>query len=91
MALGNEHECRLLIVAGDLFDRLSLPLRDIQRAADALNAFHGEAVAVLPGNHDCYSGGSGSLWKSFQERAADHVLLLVEPRPYELARTTTCR
>ena len=85
-ALGNERECRLLIVAGDLFHRVSLPQRDIQRAADALNAFHGEAVAVLPGNHDCYSGGSGSLWKSFRERAADHVLLLVEPRPYELAR-----
>ncbi len=85
VALGNERECRLLLVAGDLFHRLSLPQRDIQRAARALNAFQGQAVAVLPGNHDYYAGEAGTLWKSFQAKAAGHVLLLAEPRVYELA------
>jgi len=85
VAQGNGRECRLLIVAGDLFHRLNLPQRDIQRAADALNEFHGEAVAVLPGNHDYYTGDSGSLWKNFRDRADGHVLLLTEPRAYDLA------
>jgi len=85
VAQGNERGCGLLIVAGDLFHRLSLPQREIQRAADALNEFHGEAVAVLPGNHDYYAGDTGSLWKSFRGRADGHVLLLTEPRVYELA------
>ncbi len=86
VAQGNAHECRLLMVAGDLFHGLSLPKREIQRAAAALNEFHGEAVAVLPGNHDYYAGGAGSLWKSFRESADGHVLLLSEPQAYELAR-----
>ncbi len=85
VALGNQRECRLLIVAGDLFHRLSLPQRDIQRAAGALNEFQGEAVAVLPGNHDYYAGDAGSLWKSFRVKADGHVLLLTEPRTCDLA------
>jgi DNA repair exonuclease SbcCD nuclease subunit len=85
VAQGNARECRLLIVAGDLFHSLSLPKREIQRAAAALNEFRGEAVAVLPGNHDYHTGGAGSLWKSFRESADGHVLLLSDPQPYELA------
>jgi DNA repair exonuclease SbcCD nuclease subunit len=82
---GNARECHLLIVAGDLFHRLSLSKREIQRAADALNEFQGEAVAVLPGNHDYYPGDTGSLWKSFRDKADGHVLLLTEPQAYDLA------
>ncbi len=85
VALGNERDCQLLIVAGDLFHRLSLPHRDIQRAADVLNGFRGEAVAVLPGNHDYYTGDAGTLWKSFRARADGHVLLLTKPSAYDLA------
>ncbi len=85
VAQANERDCALLIVAGDLFHGLSLPKREIQRAAAALNEFHGGAVAVLPGNHDYYAGGAGSLWKSFRESADGHVLLLGEPRACELA------
>jgi exonuclease SbcD len=85
VAQGNARECRLLVVAGDLFHGLSLPKREIQRAAAALNEFRGEAVAVLPGNHDYYTGGAGSLWKIFRESADGHVLLLSDPQPYELA------
>lgn len=85
VARGNAEDCRLLLVAGDLFHRVSLPQREILRAADALNGFQGEAVAVLPGNHDYYTGAAGSLWRSFRERAGDRVLLLAEPRVYDLA------
>jgi exonuclease SbcD len=84
VARANTEGCGLLIVAGDLFHRASLPQREIQRAADALNGFEGQVAAVLPGNHDYYTGQTGSLWKSFREKAGDRVLLLAEPRVYDL-------
>ncbi len=84
VARANAEGCGLLVVAGDLFERTSLPQREIQRAAEALNGFEGQAAAVLPGNHDYYAGQTGSLWKSFREKAGDRVLLLTEPRVYDL-------
>jgi DNA repair exonuclease SbcCD nuclease subunit len=85
VALANQRDCGLLLVAGDLFEKLSLPQREIQRAAEVLKGFEGEAVAILPGNHDYYTGAAGNPWKSFREKAADRVLLLSEPRVYDLA------
>jgi exonuclease SbcD len=85
VARANAESCGLLIVAGDLFHRASLPQREIQRAAEALSGFEGQAAAVLPGNHDYYTGETGSLWKSFREKAGDRVLLLTEGRVYDLA------
>jgi exonuclease SbcD len=85
VARANAESCGLLIVAGDLFHRASLPQREIQRAAEALSGFEGQAAAMLPGNHDYYTGETGSLWKSFREKAGDRVLLLTEPRVYDLA------
>jgi len=48
----NRESCALLFMAGDLFDRTTLNVKDISRAARALNEFEGELVIVLPGNHD---------------------------------------
>lgn len=75
----------LLIVAGDLFDRISTTRRDIQRAAVALRSFSGRLVAVLPGNHD-YLGPGDQLWPAFRSACGDAVLFLDEPRAYPLAR-----
>jgi DNA repair exonuclease SbcCD nuclease subunit len=85
VAQANARDCGLLIVAGDLFEQLKMPQREIQRAAGALSGFQGQAAAVLPGNHDYYTGGAGSLWKSFRDNAGDRVVLLSEPRVYDLA------
>lgn len=82
VALANTEACGLLLIAGDLFDLLSLPPRVVHRAADILNGFQGGAAAVLPGNHDYFAGGS--LWKGFRERAGGRILLLEEPRVYDL-------
>jgi 3',5'-cyclic AMP phosphodiesterase CpdA len=62
-----------------------MPAREIQRAADALSGFQGQAAAVLPGNHDYYTGEAGSLWKSFREKAGDRVVLLCETKVFDLA------
>jgi DNA repair protein SbcD/Mre11 len=77
--------CDLFVVAGDLFDRVSVSRKDIQRAASALRAFSGKLVAVMPGNHD-YLGPGDQLWPAFRAACGDQVLLLDEPRPYALAR-----
>jgi exonuclease SbcD len=80
----NQAECALFLVAGDLFDRASASAKDVERAAGLLGGFHGRLVAVLPGNHDFYSGNASSLWSRFGDAAGDRILLLREPRIYDL-------
>ena len=81
----NRADCALLLIAGDLFDRVSVGARDVKRTAALLNDFQGRLVAVLPGNHDFYSGKTSSLWSRFSEAAGDRILLLGEPRFYDLS------
>ncbi|MGA2611977.1 MAG: metallophosphoesterase [Spirochaetia bacterium] len=77
--------CDLFVVAGDLFDRITVSRKDIQRAASALASFSGKLVAVLPGNHDYLAPGDG-LWPAFRSACGDQILFLDEPRVYTLAR-----
>jgi exonuclease SbcD len=85
VALANERRADLLLVAGDLFHRVTVARRDVLRAAQALRAFEGRLAAVLPGNHDHLSPGQDPLWPAFREACGDRVLVLAEPRPYPLA------
>ena len=75
--------CDLLVIAGDLFHRVSMSKRDTERAAQAIRAFPGKCVAVLPGNHDHYSSDD-ELWRRFRDASGDSVLFLDQPRPYSL-------
>jgi DNA repair exonuclease SbcCD nuclease subunit len=77
--------CNLFVVAGDLFDRVSVSRKDIERAASVLGSFSGGLVAVLPGNHD-YLGPGDQLWPAFRAATGRQVLLLDEPRAYPLTR-----
>jgi exonuclease SbcD len=86
VATANARAVDLLLVAGDLFERVSpVTKRDVLRAAQALRGFEGRLAAVLPGNHDHLSPGQDSLWPVFREACGDRVLVLAEPRPYPLA------
>jgi len=80
----NAEGCGLFLVAGDLFDRVSVPKETIVRAAAILGEFQGELTAVLPGNHDFHATGSDSLWAEFGSRSGDRTLVLAEKRPYPL-------
>ena len=82
--LANKNECDLFIVAGDLFDRLSVSKKDIICAAHLLNSFQGKMAAVLPGNHDYYSGSDSTLWKTFREEAGDLVKIIDKKDVYPL-------
>ena len=86
VAAANDNGCDLLVVAGDLFDRVTVAKRDIVRAAAAFGDFEGAAVVVLPGNHDYTSADKSDLWHTFKEATQGNVLVCDEPRPYPLAK-----
>ncbi|WP_138431921.1 metallophosphoesterase family protein [Fodinibius saliphilus] len=71
----NELETDIFVIAGDLFDRTSMKVGDIQKAVRAINQFAGEVVLVLPGNHD-YITADSQLWDRFKKEAEEHVLVL---------------
>ncbi|MFH1435599.1 MAG: DNA repair exonuclease [Pseudomonadota bacterium] len=80
----NEEKCDLMIVAGDLFDRVTVAKRDIRRAAGALGEFQGSLVAVLPGNHDYFARSEDSLWTTFCDAMANNTIVMREPRVVRL-------
>lgn len=79
----NELNSDIFVVAGDLFNSIKIPQRDIKRVVSILNKFNGECVLVLPGNHD-YDDGLNELWIEFQKNDSDKILLLNEKKPYIL-------
>ena len=81
--VANQESCTLFVMAGDLFDRTTLNVKDISMAARALNKFEGELVIVLPGNHDYYTHDS-KLWNEFSKHAGDRILILKNPDIYDL-------
>jgi DNA repair exonuclease SbcCD nuclease subunit len=80
----NELETDIFVIAGDLFDRTSMKVGDIQKAVKPLNQFAGEVVLVLPGNHD-YITPDSQLWDRFKKEAEEHVLVLDRKEPLELS------
>ena len=81
----NSEKCDIFIVAGDLFDRISVAKGDIARAAQTLVEFQGQLVTVLPGNHDYIEPGKTNLWTYFDDHSGDHVLVIREERVFSLA------
>lgn len=82
--LANEHQCDLLVVAGDLFDHHRVAERDILRAAQILSESQGKLAIVLPGNHDFIVPGESKVWQKFKTNAGDRVLLLEQQKIYSL-------
>ncbi len=76
-------ECNLLVIAGDLFDKVTILEGDLLEAINILSEFSGDLVVVLPGNHD-FAGVD--LWDNFQRKAPADVVLLDKTKPYELNR-----
>ena len=81
--IANKEECDLFVIAGDLFDRITVKAGEISRAVKTLNEFEGELVMALPGNHDYYTKDS-NLWNNFSQLAGDRMLVLKEPKVYDL-------
>lgn len=82
--LANTEKCDLFIIAGDLFDRVSIAKKDIIRTSKILQEFQGRLVAVLPGNHEFISSDPTDLWLYFRENIPDNVIVLSEKKIYPL-------
>jgi len=80
----NKHNCDAFIIAGDLFDRVSIAKKDIEKATAILGEFEGKLTAVLPGNHDYVTPGQEGLWSTFQNYSDNSVLVLDECKIYTL-------
>jgi DNA repair protein SbcD/Mre11 len=84
---GNARKAHFLVVAGDLFDKVSVQRPIIDEAVKVLACFEGEAVLVLAGNHDYYEGGESTLWQRFQKAAEGtcvHALLRPQVEHFEV-------
>jgi DNA repair exonuclease SbcCD nuclease subunit len=81
--IANDEKCNIFVVAGDLFNNINVPKKDIDRVAKSLEKFSGESVVVMPGNHD-YDNGMIELWDRFKKNAGDKIIIINEERPYEL-------
>lgn len=80
----NGENCNLFVIAGDMFDRITgIDKKSITKAAKSLEAFQGECVLVMPGNHD-YDNGMVDLWTSFNKSVSDKVLYINNEIPYSL-------
>lgn len=69
VATANERKADFIVVAGDLFDKQTVPKKFVERTAAIFASFEGEHVLVLAGNHDYYEGVENKLWKWFKDAA----------------------
>lgn len=84
VSLANEKNTDLFVVAGDLFNSLSVSTKMVDETIDILKGFEGKAVLVLPGNHD-YFTGSEVLWKHFLNHCGDLIVLLYKHEVKDLS------
>jgi DNA repair protein SbcD/Mre11 len=84
---GNRRKADLFVVAGDLFDKVSVAKTVVDEAVNVLKRFDGEAVLVLAGNHDYYEGSESTLWQRFNKAAEGtsvQALLECSPERFEI-------
>lgn len=79
----NNKNCNLLAVAGDLFDKTTVKDQNILRTINILDQFGGDAILILPGNHD-YQDGVNNLWDRFKNNITGRMLLLDQEQVYDL-------
>ncbi|MFW5961681.1 MAG: metallophosphoesterase family protein [bacterium] len=79
----NQEQCNIFLIAGDLFDKINIPQKDIIRVIKILNKFAGDCVLVMPGNHD-YDNGMVELWERFSNNISNNILLLNQYQSYDL-------
>ncbi len=66
-----------ILVSGDLFENLKVSKKDIERTIAILDAFNGDRVFILPGNHDYYDD-TIALWKAIEGFKSDKIQVLTQ-------------
>ena len=81
--IGNEKGCEILVIAGDLFDKKSIPPDLHKMVSRILGEFPGD-VLILPGNHDFYNPEQDKLWKDFEALSPPNVRVLRDKVPFPM-------
>lgn len=77
VAVANMEKCQAIVIAGDLFDRISgISVGLMKQVASVLDGFEGESVLILPGNHDYYDPDTDQFWEKFEEYTGSNVKVL---------------
>ena len=74
----NDEKCDLFVIAGDMFQTVKIPTKDIRETASILNDFEGTRVIILPGNHDYYNEDSKQMWNSLKDKVKDGLLIFLD-------------
>lgn len=82
----NKESVHAIVIAGDLFDKLSVTQRVVREVKAVLAAFSGE-VFVIPGNHDWYnlSATENKVWDWFTSEPGANVHFLNEQHSYNFS------
>jgi len=82
--IANEKNSHLFLIAGDLFDSTSVSEHLIQRTLRILQTFRGNAVLVVPGNHDHSDTAQTDLWERVKKEHSDILFVFEKPGRYPL-------
>jgi DNA repair exonuclease SbcCD nuclease subunit len=82
--VANDEGCQLFVIAGDLFHSVNgIDKSTKEQVLASLEAFKGECVVVMPGNHD-YDSNMVDLWDSFKKVASKKILFINQEKVYSL-------
>lgn len=84
IAKANAETCALLVIAGDFFNSINVPAKEVERSLALLKQFEGNCILFLPGNHDYYTGMNTGIWEVLGGADIDNLVLLTEKKPYPL-------
>ena len=81
----NKLKTNLFVISGDLFDKHTIKENKIIKVINMLKKFSGDAILILPGNHDFDNGGV-ELWQKFKNNMSGKMVLLNEFKKYDLEK-----
>lgn len=85
VSIANQENCDFFVIAGDLFDKVNgIPVSLQKQVCRSLDEFLGQAVLILPGNHDYYDAETDVLWKKFEEYSGASTRVFKENKAYQI-------
>lgn len=86
--IANREDCDFFVIAGDLYDKAkNITLSLHKDVCQVLNEFSGEAVLVLPGNHDYYDAANDEIWEKFEKYSGPDTMVFKENKKYQIGNT----
>jgi len=81
----NDNTADVFVVAGDLFEKLSVSHKIVKRVKEILSKFRGDLI-VIPGNHDWYnSSADNKMWTWFLDAPGSNVHFLKDLKSFRLS------